>query len=93
MKVNTLAAMLAAFGTLESFPAGAQSQPDAKAAAGHVVAVHAGRLVDVVAGKVLLDQTILISGERITAVGPAASLPVPAGAERIDLSRATVLPA
>jgi len=92
MKVNTLAAVLAAFGALASVPAGAQSQTRIKAEAGHVVAVRAGKLVDVVAGKVLLDQTILINGERITAVGPAANVLVPAGAERIDLSHATVLP-
>lgn len=57
-----------------------------------ITAIRAGKLVDVVAGKVLNDQTIVISGERITAVGPGASTRVPAGAELIDLSRATVLP-
>lgn len=57
-----------------------------------ITAIRAGKLVDVVAGKVLNDQTIVISGERITAVGPSASTKVPAGAELIDLSRATVLP-
>ncbi|KGF82929.1 Xaa-Pro dipeptidase [Massilia sp. JS1662] len=62
------------------------------AAADQVVAIRAGKLVDVVAGKVLQDQTILVSGERITAVGPSASTTVPAGARVIDLSRETVLP-
>jgi imidazolonepropionase-like amidohydrolase len=57
-----------------------------------VVAIRAGRLVDVVSGKVLQDQTILVSGERITAVGPAATTAVPAGAQVIDLSHETVLP-
>jgi imidazolonepropionase-like amidohydrolase len=61
-------------------------------AAEQVVAIRAGRLVDVVAGKVLSDQTIVVSGERIAAVGPAASVTVPAGARVIDLSRETVLP-
>jgi hypothetical protein len=32
--------------------------------------VRAGKLVDVVAGTVLKDQTIVITGERITSVGP-----------------------
>jgi imidazolonepropionase-like amidohydrolase len=54
--------------------------------------VRAGHLVDTVAGKVLNDQTIVITGERITAVGPTGSVSVPAGAETIDLSRSTVLP-
>jgi imidazolonepropionase-like amidohydrolase len=92
MKVNILAAMLAALGAVASMPAGAQSEANAAAPAEHVVAVRAGKLVDVVAGKVLADQVILISGQRITAVGPAANVLVPAGAERIDLSHATVLP-
>ncbi|MFJ1467001.1 Xaa-Pro dipeptidase [Massilia orientalis] len=61
-------------------------------AADQVVAIRAGKLVDVVGGKVLQDQTILVSGERITAVGPTASTTVPAGARVIDLSRETVLP-
>jgi imidazolonepropionase-like amidohydrolase len=57
-----------------------------------IVAIRAGKLVDVVAGKVLADQTILVTGERISAVGPSAQVAVPAGAQLIDLSRATVLP-
>jgi len=60
--------------------------------AGKVVAIRAGRLVDVVAGTVLKDQTIVITGERITSVGPSASAKVPAGAQLIDLSSQTVLP-
>jgi imidazolonepropionase-like amidohydrolase len=92
MKVNLLAAMLAALGAAASMPAGAQSQANTAGPSEHVVAVRAGKLVDVVAGKVLADQVILISGQRITAVGPAANVLVPAGAERIDLSHATVLP-
>lgn len=64
----------------------------AQTAANRVVAVRAGKLVDVEAGRVLTDQTIVIEGERIKAVGPTGSLAVPAGAERIDLSGATVLP-
>ena len=56
------------------------------------VAIKAGRLVDVEAGRVLRDQVILIEGERISAVGPAATLPIPAGMRVIDLSQAMVLP-
>jgi imidazolonepropionase-like amidohydrolase len=61
-------------------------------AAGKVVVIRAGKLVDVVAGKVLQDQLIVIDGERIAAVGPAASTAVPAGAQLIDLKDETVLP-
>jgi imidazolonepropionase-like amidohydrolase len=61
-------------------------------AADQFVAIRAGKLVDVVKGTVLTDQTIVIDGEHITAVGPTGSVAVPAGAHAIDLSGATVLP-
>jgi|KBSSwiStaDraftv2_1062776.scaffolds.fasta_scaffold91268_2 imidazolonepropionase-like amidohydrolase len=56
------------------------------------LAVRAGRLFDSNAGKLLADQVVLIEGERITAVGSAASVKIPAGVRVIDLSKATVLP-
>ena len=55
-----------------------------------VVAVRAGRLLDGHGGPPLADAVILISGDRITAVG--RDLPIPAGAEVVDLSKQTVLP-
>ena len=55
-----------------------------------VVAVKAGRLVDVEAGTVLENQIILIRGDRIEAVG--RGLAIPADARVIDLTRMTVLP-
>lgn len=61
-------------------------------AADEVTVIRAGKLVDVVAGTVLKDQAIVITGERITSVGPIASVKVPAGAKVIDLSSQTVLP-
>ncbi|RZT11197.1 Imidazolonepropionase [Duganella sp. CF402] len=61
-------------------------------AADQVTVIRAGKLVDVVAGTVLKDQSIVITGERISAVGPSASTAVPAGAKVIDLSTQTVLP-
>jgi imidazolonepropionase-like amidohydrolase len=57
-----------------------------------VQAIKAGRLLDVTAGKMLSDQVIVIRGNQITAVGPAATVKVPAGAAVIDLSKRTVLP-
>ena len=56
------------------------------------LAVRAGRLFDSNAGKLLADQVVLIEGERITEVGSAASVKIPAGVRVIDLSKATVLP-
>jgi imidazolonepropionase-like amidohydrolase len=56
------------------------------------IAIKAGRLLDVEAGRVLSNQVILIDGERISAIGAASDLPIPAGTRVIDLSRSTVLP-
>jgi imidazolonepropionase-like amidohydrolase len=56
------------------------------------IAVRAGRMFDPKAGQMLSNQVVLIQGDKITGVGPAASLSIPAGAKVIDLSRATVLP-
>jgi imidazolonepropionase-like amidohydrolase len=52
--------------------------------------VEAGRLVDVIQGKILSGQCVSITDDRITAV--AACGPTPSGAERIDWSGYTVLP-
>lgn len=62
------------------------------AADAKVTVIRAGKLVDVATGTVLKDQTIVITGERITSVGPSASATVPAGAQVIDLSDQMVLP-
>jgi imidazolonepropionase-like amidohydrolase len=56
------------------------------------IAVRAGRLFDPKSGANLLNQVILIQGDRITDVQPAGSAKIPDGALVIDLSRATVLP-
>jgi imidazolonepropionase-like amidohydrolase len=56
------------------------------------VAVRAGRLFDPKSGTNLVNQVILIKGDRITDVGPADKIQIPPGAQVIDLSRATVLP-
>ncbi|HET9359978.1 MAG TPA: amidohydrolase family protein [Vicinamibacterales bacterium] len=56
------------------------------------VAVRAGRLFDSVAGRMLTRQVVLVTGERITEVGPEGQVRIPAGVPVIDLSQATVLP-
>lgn len=65
-------------------------QPQAPPAAG--VVIRAGRLFDPKSGTNLTNQVIVVKGDRIAAVGPPASVQIPAGARVIDLSRATVLP-
>jgi imidazolonepropionase-like amidohydrolase len=63
-----------------------------RAEATRVIAVRAGRLFDGKSDRLLEDQMIVIQGDRISEVGPAARVSIPAGAEVIDLRRATVLP-
>src|ERR1700676_4585231 len=58
----------------------------------HWVAIRAGRLFDTKSAKLVNNQVVLIHGDRITEVGPAERVKVPAGAEVVDLSQATVLP-
>jgi imidazolonepropionase-like amidohydrolase len=55
-------------------------------------AVKAGRLFDSKTGQVLTRQVVIISGDRITEVGPEGQIKIPAGAQVVDLTRATVLP-
>ncbi len=62
----------------------------APAQSARVVAVKAGRVLDVRSGEMTSNAIILIQGERITAVGPNVS--IPAGADVVDLKTMTVLP-
>ena len=55
-------------------------------------AIHAGHVLDVKTGKMLLDQTLIIQGGKIVNVGPSAETKSPANALRIDLANATLLP-
>src|SRR5579872_1117738 len=65
----------------------AQSSPSAD----HWIAVRAGHLFDGTE-KLAVNQVILIQADRIVKVGPAENVQVPADAEVVDLSHATVLP-
>jgi imidazolonepropionase-like amidohydrolase len=64
------------------------AQPAAPAA--KTVVIRAGHLLDVKTGKTLANQIIVIQGDKIASVGAAAQ--IPAGAQVVDLSNATVLP-
>jgi len=57
-----------------------------------VTAIRAGRLIDPETGTASTNQVILVEAGKFTAVGPAANVAIPAGAEVIDLSDLTVLP-
>jgi imidazolonepropionase-like amidohydrolase len=60
--------------------------------AARVIAIRAGRLFDSKTGQMLTKQVVILSGERITEVGSQDQVKIPAAAQVIDLSRATVLP-
>ena len=64
-------------------PRAAEFQPGA-------IAIRAGRLIDPDTGSVSTDQVILVAGGRISAIG--RDLAIPAGAQVIDLSNASVMP-
>jgi imidazolonepropionase-like amidohydrolase len=57
-----------------------------------VVAVRAGQLFDGKSDQLVSNQVIIVQGDRIAEVGPAASVKIPAGAAEIDLSMGAVLP-
>lgn len=57
-----------------------------------LIAITNARLIDGTGAAAREGQTIVIDGERISAVGPTASTPVPAGATVVDASGHTVIP-
>lgn len=56
------------------------------------IAIRAGRLFDSKTGQLLTRQVVILSGDRITEVGPESQVKIPSGTQVIDLSQATVLP-
>ena len=58
----------------------------------HSVAIEHVRLFDSVHATMVEDQSVVVSGDRIASVGPAASAQIPADAERIDGRGKTLLP-
>ena len=57
-----------------------------------VVAFRNAELFDAVSGKIVPGTTVIVDRDRIVAVGPTASTPVPAGAEVIDATGKTLMP-
>jgi imidazolonepropionase-like amidohydrolase len=71
---------------------GATRHVESTVPANRVVAIRAGRLFDGKSDRLLTDQVVIIRGDRIQEVAPAAQARIPDGAQVIDLSQATVLP-
>ena len=57
-----------------------------------VVALTHVRLVDGTGAAAREDQTVIVTGSRITATGPTVSTVAPSGAQLIDLTGHTVIP-
>jgi hypothetical protein len=58
----------------------------------HAVAIEHVRLFDSEQATIREDQTVVVSGDHFTAVGPSSSVHAPADAERIDGTGKTILP-
>jgi len=54
--------------------------------------IRAGHVIDVHTGNEIADQTIIVTGDSITAIAPTASTPKQNGDKEIDLRSMTVLP-
>ena len=59
---------------------------------GRWIAIRAGRMFDGKSDHLISNQTIVVHGDRIVEVGSSERVKIPAAAQVIDLSRATVLP-
>ena len=74
-----------------SLAAISQAQPTYKPTAGRTL-LRAGHVLDVRTGKEAAAETVVVEGERITAVTPTAATPKQAGDTELDLTRYTLLP-
>src|ERR1041385_9506050 len=57
-----------------------------------VVAVKAARLIDGTGAPAITNAVVIVTDNKITAVGDAASVRIPPGAKVIDLGKVTLLP-
>ena len=83
------AALAALFAVL---PVHAQyTQPAYTPPAGRTL-LRAGHVLDVHTGREAADQTVIVTGDRITAIAPTASTPMQPGDREVDLRQDTLLP-
>ena len=69
------------------------AEPSAqRGTAAPLTAIVGARLVDGTGAAAVNDSVILVSGDRITAAGPRARVPVPQGAAVVNASGKTVIP-
>ncbi len=70
----------------------AGAQGGAAPAAAESVVLRAARLIDGTGAAAIADAAVVVTGDRIVAVGRAASVAIPTGARVIDLGNVTLLP-
>ena len=91
--VSGMMLMAASFGQLSSAQQPAQPQPkDFIRVQSPVIALEHVRVVDGTGAPAKSDQTIIISGGKISAIGPSGSVQIPADANHMDFSGHTALP-
>jgi imidazolonepropionase-like amidohydrolase len=78
----------AAVCALVSIPAAAQQE----AKGSGTVVLHAARVIDGTGAAPILNGVVVVTDDKIVAVGTEASVKIPAGARRVDLGDATLLP-
>ena len=86
--VTIVVLLLTSFG----FPQGQNDRQQFIRVEAPVIALTNVRVVDGTGAPPIENQTIVISGAKITAIGPSASTMPPAGAKTIDLAGHTILP-
>ena len=89
--------VLFAFTRLDASPVAAQRvlSPETRAFVeidDEVVALVGVRVIDGTGGPAQVDQTVVLRGNRIAAVGPSAGVSIPSGARVLDLPGHTVIP-
>jgi imidazolonepropionase-like amidohydrolase len=92
MKPRLLAALAAAALCCAPVSGRAQVQPPAPAGPVGSTLLRPARVFDALSAEAREGWVVLVTGDRIAAVGSAASVTVPAGAKTIELPGATLLP-
>src|SRR5690349_16784259 len=90
MRIRLLVAALAAVVASWAFSGLPSAQTPARVNA--VRAFTGARVIDGTTRAPIANATSLVAGGKVTAVGPAASVTVPAGADRVSLAGKTVMP-
>ncbi|MDA0329674.1 MAG: amidohydrolase family protein [Gemmatimonadetes bacterium] len=90
--MRSSAVVCIALALLLPHPASTQNFSEFVAVRGPTIALTHAKVIDGTGAPAKLDQTILIEGDRITAIGASGTVRVPQNATIVDLSGQTVIP-